>query len=114
MITTLNMITAPEIRFQFSPDLLLDFLGRIKMRMEEIEKLKTKKIREIDVGRKREFEILMKRYGELYGRKKVEEEALKAEIKKKNEKRPDLSAPGSVMRFRRFCALERASDTILL
>ena len=101
-IITTSACLPPLISFGFST-YLLDPLFGMKVRVEEtIIPLSLKKIRSQDVGKRKEFDKLLKEYQEVYGRKKNEEAEYKAKIKEAAEKRPRFPNAGSTMRFKRF------------
>lgn len=98
----------PMIHQQFNKYLLMDFLDRSKMQLEEkIMPLSKKKIRDIDIGRKREFEILLVKFKEVYERKKNEKTNYEAALKEKAKERSSFPTSGGVCRFRRMETKER-------
>lgn len=98
MKTTTN--TPPRIEQRFNPDLLLDPLGLIKRKLDKIIALSIKKIREKDVGKKREFEKLLKEFEEIYERKKIKK-AEYDETVKNLAKRSFIQNSGGTVYFRR-------------
>jgi len=90
----------PLIKTKFDKYLLLSQTERCKHIVEEIiTPLSLKKIRLIDVGKKREFEKLLYEFMELYERKKNEEEI---ENKKTKEKMSHFPIKGTTCTFKRF------------
>lgn len=99
MKTTTN--TTPRIEQRFNPDLLLDALGHIERKSNKIITLSIKKIREKDVGKKKEFEKLLKEFKEIYERKKIKKAEYDATIKNLVAKRPCIPNAGGTVYFRR-------------
>lgn len=94
-------ILPPPIKQFFDP-MLLDPLQGIKLTVEnKIINLAKKKIRPQDVGKKREFERLLKQFYETYERKKIEETQYKEKIKKA-DKRSSLPAASKARPFTKF------------
>lgn len=87
IITTISLPSL--INQRFDPYLFLDYLDKSKRRLEtKIKPLANKKLRDIDIGRKREFEVLLTRFERAYERKKIEKAEYHAEIEEKAKKRP--------------------------
>lgn len=100
-----ELILPPPIEQYFDPCLLMTFLERLKWKVEKKVLLKAKKkIREIDTGKRKRFEMMLKEFWESYERKTNEEKIYKAEIEKSKEKRPYLSPTGGTCVFRRVHA----------
>lgn len=98
----INIVSAPPpVLTNFNPYLLDPLMG-IRHHVEKhLCRLYRKKIRPQDVGKRKEFDKLMKEFYEVYGRKKIEEEEYKTAIKNAPE-RPRISSSGGVMCFKRF------------
>lgn len=91
----------PIISTSFDP-YLLDPMKGIKIRMEKIIiPLSIKKLRTQDVGKKRDFDKLLKQFYEVYERKKIEKEKYETKIKNAS-KRSGISSQGGTCQFRRF------------
>lgn len=102
MITT--VVNLPPLIIQhYNEYFLRDLPDRLMLRVEEqIKILAVKKIRAQDIGKKRDFDNLLKQFYEVYERKKIEKAIYDAEIKEKREKVPRISATEGTMHFRRI------------
>lgn len=93
----------PPIKQYFNRFLLMDILERKKWSLENvIHPLAKKKIRPQDVGKQREFNLLLLKYQEIYERKKIEKADYEAACKEKEKKVPHFPTSGGTMRFRRM------------
>lgn len=102
MLTTINNLP-PQIKQYFSPNLLMSYLERMMNDvLTEILPQAKKKFRPQDIGRRREFNILLSEFYQLYERKKAEEKAFKDEIKAKIKDRPHISDSGGTITFKRI------------
>jgi len=102
MKSTTISIVAPKILSSFSPDLLISILDRNKKNVEtKILKLQRIKIRTQDLGKRKEFDKLIKEYYEEYERKKTEEKNYETKIKDAHE-RSRLSTSSSTVQFKRY------------
>ena len=102
MSVTTNVHLPPNIVQKYNPLLLMNYFQRVKWRVDNvILPLSSKKIRPEDVGKRREFDKLMKEFEEVYGRKEAEEADYKEKIKEKG-KRPCLPIAGATISFKRM------------
>ncbi len=107
MITTSSL--PPPIELGFDPRFLYGFLKYKKYRLEEeIIPLSIRKIRDIDTGKRREFDKLLKEFKEEYERKKAEEAEYEAKIEEALQKRPHISASSGVRRFKKMDPNDRS------
>ncbi len=92
----------PKIRQYFNKHLLLwGTLEYYKMKLEPILERSKKKIREIDVGKRRRFNELLKEFFEVYESKQNEKADYDAALAKKGKERPRFSNEGSTIQFKR-------------
>ncbi len=104
-MTTTIITKPPPILSNFDP-YLLDPLFGLKMMVEKkIIPLFHLKIRDQDLGKKKEFYKLLEMFQEEYERKKVEEEEYKTKIKNAKKRSP-LPATRGTIRFTRFQSKE--------
>jgi len=102
MKTTTISSTPPEISFGFSPDLLISALDRNKKTVEtKIKPIAKKKLRDVDMGKRRLFIIILMKYNEEYERQKTQEKNYETKIKN-SPKMSCLSSSSTTMRFTRF------------
>lgn len=97
-----NTISIPPPNLPLFDRYLLDPLLGMFMRVEnKIKPLEKKKVRDIDIGKKREFLFLIKKFNEEYERKKIEKAQYDQKIKDA-PKRSIISNASSTCRFTRF------------
>jgi hypothetical protein len=99
IITT--TILPPAVKYFINPCLLDPILG-MKMHVQnKIKPISKKKIRDCDIGKKKEFEKLLTEFEKEYERQKVKKKEYEEKIKNA-EKRPSLPITGGTMHFTRF------------
>lgn len=103
----MSIITSVNIDYliekSFNPDLLFTTLERVKKRLEtKIKPLAEKKLREKDVGKRRQFIMYLIQFEELYERKTQEEADYQAKIEEENKKRPRIPNSSGTIRFKRL------------
>ncbi|HEX4374902.1 MAG TPA: hypothetical protein VHZ50_16475 [Puia sp.] len=101
MKTTTISLPPPLITKYFDPYLLDRLLGMYKKVQNRIIPLSKKKIRDQDVGKKKEFMSFLEKFYEEYERKKIEEAEYKEKIKN-YKKRSSLPNTAETFRFKRF------------
>ena len=89
----------PLIRFKFDRYLLLSAVERLNMEKKKIVILSEKKIRSCDVGKRRDFELFLKEFEELYVRKEIEKAEYTAECKKKEPRKTPFSKCGRYLQI---------------
>lgn len=90
------------IKQQFNRHLLDPLYGFYMDVIEKLVPFANRKIRPQDVGKRREFDKLLKEYKETYERKKIEKANYEAEIKEKIKKVPRIPSTGETVRFKRM------------
>ena len=101
MITTISTLP-PQITQQFNR-WLLDQLGAILHHVKTvIIPLSNRKIRECDMGKRREFDKLLKEFYEVYESKQNEKTEYEAEIKEKTKKGSGFPVTGKTVRFKKI------------
>lgn len=109
-IITVSHVT-PKIIQSFSPFLIsTPIFGTVEYydtRLKKILKLAEKKIRKQDIGKKREFDKLVKEYKEVYERTKIKEE----ELKEKNRNSPKESIMANTGKT---CLFKRMETPVLV
>jgi len=101
MVKTIVLIP-PKIKLYFSKYLLLwGTLECYKLKLDHILERAKKKIREIDVGKRRRFNELLKEFFEVYESKQNEQADYEAALKQKGKERPRFSTSGTTMQFKR-------------
>jgi hypothetical protein len=112
VITTVNL--PPLILQSFSSDLLSapvwNTLEYLENRMKKIIEKASKKIRPQDTRKRKEFELLVKEFEELYERKKIEKDEYD---KKKKKRREEMLFVGSTMRFKRVGSVQPGKELVL-
>lgn len=98
-----SKILPPQIHQRFDPFLLMGFLERIYWNvMTNIDPLADKKIRERDIGRRREFDRLMQQFTEVYERKIKEEDDYQAAREEAFKKRSHIPTSSGTCKFKRM------------
>lgn len=101
-MTIIENITPPPIIQKFNK-YMLDPMLEIKDYVENVIIAKAKKkIRERDIGKKRQFDKLLFDFMETYERKKVEKDEYDEKIKEKTKEMRCISIRGSTTCFTRF------------
>lgn len=103
--TTTKRITPPSIKQYFSPLLLLSRLQIEYNRFVLLQEKAKKKIRPQDIGKKRDWDLLLTQYQQIYNEKSKEEAEFNSKKKEELKKRPYLPNTGVIATFERFEAL---------